>query len=191
MPDLDDFEALPEITEEWPADQSASGQNGLAQDTLDLTASPDLLKAELAELRTYAALAADIRRNSKGDALLEALKTGLAKAVALGAAPKAVVFTESRRTQQYLFDLLTDEAAGRWCPLRRLRHHHRPPAATSVELAISAGCLVPVTTIFTKPKFPASHTFQTPNCPYHNPRNTPLQFVFHPRCANLGARWKT
>ncbi len=104
LPDFDDFEALPEITEEWPSDQGVL----LNQGTLELAANPDLLKAELAELRNYAALAADIRRNSKGDALLEALKTGLAKAVALGAAPKAVVFTESRRTQQYLFDLLTE-----------------------------------------------------------------------------------
>ena len=113
VPDLEDFEALPEITEEWPSDQratgqNASGQNGLAQGVLELAANPDLLKAELAELRTYAALANDIRRNSKGEALLEALKTGLAKAVALGAASKAVVFTESRRTQQYLFELLTE-----------------------------------------------------------------------------------
>lgn len=101
-PELDDFEALPEITEEWPPNSPDENQA-----VLDLKASPDLLKEELAELRRYAALADEIRRNSKGDALLDALHTGLAKAAALGAARKAVVFTESRRTQQYLFELLS------------------------------------------------------------------------------------
>jgi len=97
---LDDFEELPEVTDEWPPDQPTLD--------LDLTPSPDLLNEELAELKRYAALAANIRKNSKGDALLEALETGLRKASALGAARKAVVFTESRRTQQYLFDLLSE-----------------------------------------------------------------------------------
>ena len=93
-----DFDELPEIADEWPPDPQAE---------LDLKPSPDLLKEELAELRTYAALAERIHKNSKGEALLTALATGLAKATALGAARKAVVFTESRRTQQYLIELLT------------------------------------------------------------------------------------
>ena len=98
---LSDFEALPELTEEWAADES---QPTLG---LNLTESPDLLQQELAELRKYAELASNIRQNSKGEALKVALQTGLSKALALGAARKAVVFTESRRTQQYLFDLLS------------------------------------------------------------------------------------
>jgi len=93
-----DFEELPEIADEWPPD---------AQGDLELVPSPDLLRAELAELRTYVALAERIHKNSKGEALLTALATGMKKAEALGAARKAVVFTESLRTQQYLFELLT------------------------------------------------------------------------------------
>ncbi len=100
--DIEDFEELPQLSEEWPTDDETQ-----AQPPLDLRPTADLLKEELAELRRYATLATEIHRNSKGDALLEALQTGLAKAVALGAARKAVVFTESRRTQQYLFDLLS------------------------------------------------------------------------------------
>jgi hypothetical protein len=48
-----------------------------------------------------------IRANAKGDALIPALREALQQAEALGAQRKAVVFTESRRTQQYLFDLLS------------------------------------------------------------------------------------
>jgi adenine-specific DNA-methyltransferase len=102
-----DFEDFSEVADEWPPD---SGD----QAGLDLKPSPDLLKEELTELRRYAALAERIRKNSKGEALLTALSTGMAKAAALGAPRKAVVFTESRRTQQYLFDLLTEHGfAGR------------------------------------------------------------------------------
>src|SRR5690606_27826977 len=54
-----------------------------------------------------AALADSIQSNAKGDKLIPALATALDKAVSLGAARKAVIFTESRRTQAYLFDLLS------------------------------------------------------------------------------------
>ncbi len=48
-----------------------------------------------------------ITTNAKGEALLPALETALKRAEALGAKRKAVIFTESRRTQAYLFDLLS------------------------------------------------------------------------------------
>jgi hypothetical protein len=51
-------------------------------------------------------LAESITQNAKGEALLIALRTGLQKAATLGAASKALIFTESRRTQQYLVELL-------------------------------------------------------------------------------------
>ncbi len=59
------------------------------------------------ELRDYADLAESITENAKGQALLKVLRTALTKAQSLGGARKAVVFTESRRTQQYLLDLLS------------------------------------------------------------------------------------
>jgi adenine-specific DNA-methyltransferase len=67
---------------------------------------PHLLRAEIEEVRRYAELGESIRQNSKGEALLTALQTALERACALGAQRKAVIFTESRRTQQYLHDLL-------------------------------------------------------------------------------------
>ena len=64
------------------------------------------LKAEIEELKGYYTLAANIKRNAKGEALLTALQSGFAKLKSIKAPQKAVVFTESRRTQLYLAGLL-------------------------------------------------------------------------------------
>ncbi|MGH8191671.1 MAG: SNF2-related protein [Terriglobia bacterium] len=69
--------------------------------------TPEQLKAELIELRDYLGHAKKITSNAKGDALIPALKVAFEKAESLGAQRKAVIFTESRRTQDYLFALLT------------------------------------------------------------------------------------
>ena len=57
-------------------------------------------------MRRFADLAESIRTNAKGEALIPALRSALDHAQQLGADRKAVIFTESRRTQQYLFNLL-------------------------------------------------------------------------------------
>jgi len=64
------------------------------------------LQAEIDELKSYYAFAANIKTNAKGEALLTALKNGFAKLKSIKAPQKAVVFTESRRTQLYLAGLL-------------------------------------------------------------------------------------
>ena len=65
--------------------------------------------AEVQELRDYAALARSIKVNQKGLALLEALERGFEKLQEIGAPQKAIIFTDSTRTQEYLFKTL-DEA---------------------------------------------------------------------------------
>ena len=65
-------------------------------------------EAELAELREMAALARSIRRNAKGDALVRALRRAFDVAAQQGWPQKAVIFTESRRTQAYLKELLEE-----------------------------------------------------------------------------------
>lgn len=92
----EDFEAVNELEDEWEEESPPQ-----------VKVDPAALRDELTELRRYAALAERIERNAKGDALLTALKMALEQAVNLGAARKAVIFTESRRTQEYLFDLLS------------------------------------------------------------------------------------
>ena len=66
------------------------------------------LRAELLEIQSFRDLAGRIERNAKGDALLIALQKAFASNALLpGSARKAVIFTESVRTQSYLRDLLT------------------------------------------------------------------------------------
>jgi len=74
------------------------------------TAAPETIRRELQEeIRTLAALqalATNIVADAKSSALLMALDQGFAKMQANGAARKALVFTESRRTQEYLHEFL-------------------------------------------------------------------------------------
>ncbi|MDV6347633.1 SNF2-related protein [Nitrosomonas sp. Is35] len=94
-----DYEALDETAEEWTDDESA-----------ELLTEDDrkALGQEIAELDAFAALAISIDHNAKGKALLKALGIAFAKAKELGAAEKAIIFTESRRTQNYLLRLLAN-----------------------------------------------------------------------------------
>lgn len=105
---IEDFDALDELADEWIDDDEDS--RSLTTTVFGTRSTPDagaLATEELAELRRYAELAEGIGANAKGAALLDVLKTAFAHADALGAARKAVIFTESRRTQRYLLELLS------------------------------------------------------------------------------------
>jgi len=102
--DDEDIEGLDELQEEME-EQEEEPEEGKPQ--ADAPIDPAKLKAELAELRDFAELARGISSNAKGEALIPALKVAFERAERLGAQRKAVIFTESRRTQQYLFDLLS------------------------------------------------------------------------------------
>lgn len=65
-----------------------------------------LLAEEIRLLKEYQQCAASITDNAKGDALLQVLEKALDMTESLGGQRKAVVFTESCRTQQYLRELL-------------------------------------------------------------------------------------
>ena len=65
------------------------------------------IASEIDELARFRDLAVSITENAKGLALLQALQTGFRKAAELGAEDKAIIFTESRRTQDYLVRLLS------------------------------------------------------------------------------------
>ncbi len=75
----------------------------------------------MAKLREFHALAKSIIKNSKGEVLLTALRRGFAAAaeaqknqVGTTIQQKAIIFTESRRTQEYLFRVLEQtEFAGK------------------------------------------------------------------------------
>lgn len=66
------------------------------------------VRREVEELKSYLSLAEKIQKNSKGDALLIALEKAFRQAKELGAQEKAIIFTESVRTQTYLYQLLAE-----------------------------------------------------------------------------------
>jgi len=113
----EDWEHLDELADEWEADGDAASPER-ARLTPEQLAG---VKREMAELREFHALAKSIIKNSKGEVLLTALRRGFAAAADAQTAQggpalqqKAVIFTESRRTQEYLFRLLEQtEFAGR------------------------------------------------------------------------------
>lgn len=95
----EDYEALDETAEEWPEDEP--------QEILS-AADREAIAAEIADLDEFTRLATSIEHNAKGRALLKALEVAFARASELGAEQKAIIFTESRRTQNYLLRLLAD-----------------------------------------------------------------------------------
>src|SRR5205085_1001561 len=66
---------------------------------------------EIAELRSFQQRAGTLSDNAKGQALLKALDLAFSKLESLSAPRKALIFTESRRSQDYLLGLLE---SGKW-----------------------------------------------------------------------------
>lgn len=96
----EDYEALDETSDEWPENEDS-----------EPPLSPDdraALEREIADLEQFAHLARSIQHNAKGKALLRALDIAFARTRELGAAEKAIIFTESRRTQNYLLRILAE-----------------------------------------------------------------------------------
>lgn len=104
---MDDYDSFEEMVDESSSDDDdfAETEDCTIADLKHDTAG---IKAELARLSKFAELASGIHTNSKGDDLILALEQGFAKIEELGGQRKAVIFTESRRTQDYLFNLLSN-----------------------------------------------------------------------------------
>ena len=92
-----DYEALDETSEEW---NNGEPEPQLSQENLAAIAR------EISDLEAFTKLALSIDHNAKGRAMLTALEVAFTKAAQIGAAQKAIIFTESRRTQDYLLRLL-------------------------------------------------------------------------------------
>jgi superfamily II DNA or RNA helicase len=109
VPDLaeeldEDYESLDETADEWDDQEPSTGATNRSE--------RDAIAHEIEELRHFKTLATNIRDNAKGKALLTALVRAFAELDRLGAARKAIIFTESRRTQEYLLNLLADTPYG-------------------------------------------------------------------------------
>ncbi|WP_210265222.1 SNF2-related protein [Ensifer canadensis] len=96
----DDIDTMDEVVEEFGADDDDA-------DDGDEKIDPLKLAAELVELNGFLALARSIGANAKGEKLIDQLPLVLDGIVAKGGARKAVIFTESVRTQTYLSELLS------------------------------------------------------------------------------------
>ena len=98
----EDYENLDETAEEW---------GDADDDSISLTpAEYQAIASEADELRRYCELAENIREDEKSRALLKALEQAFAELDKLGAPRKAIIFTESRRTQDYLQETLANTA---------------------------------------------------------------------------------
>jgi len=114
----EDLEEFDELIDEWEPDEGEEPGDDKPHFTPQQIAA---MRGEMAKLREFHSLAKSIARNSKGEVLLTALRRGFAAAAEAqqgtsGATlqQKALIFTESRRTQEYLFRVLEQtEFAGK------------------------------------------------------------------------------
>jgi superfamily II DNA or RNA helicase len=88
-----------ELLDEWLADEDEADQS-------PTVIEPVRLRSEIDEIAALAAMARSIGTDTKSKALLTALDIGFAEQGRMGAARKALIFTESRRTQDYLYAFL-------------------------------------------------------------------------------------
>ncbi len=99
----EDYEGLADTADEWEGDDDEAPP---------ASSERAAIAAEITELQRYKQLADNIRNDGKGEKLLTALDRAFAELERLGAAKKAIIFTESRRTQDYLLELLENTPYG-------------------------------------------------------------------------------
>lgn len=108
------FETFDELKDEWQEDEEEPQPLPNEQERQYSPEEIRSMKQEIHDLREFERLAKSITRNSKGEVLLTALKKGFAETERLGGNKKAIIFTESTRTQEYLKNILeTTEFKGK------------------------------------------------------------------------------
>jgi ERCC4-related helicase len=103
----ENYEELANTADEWVDDEEEDGEE-LKNKKKYTTKDIPFIQTEKKDLEKFRDLAKAIFKNSKGESLLIALKKGFEMTAELGAQKKAVIFTESRITQNYLWNLLSD-----------------------------------------------------------------------------------
>lgn len=100
-----DYESVDDEHDEWLDDD---------EEFSDMCSEPltpfqlEGIQKEIGELEAFRDLAKRIKKNSKAEHLFQALDKGFEQLAKLGAGRKALIFTESRRTQEFLFELLEE-----------------------------------------------------------------------------------
>lgn len=101
-----------EEIEEDLLDEILGDTDEKADEPQDEKPSRQALEAEIAELTRYAQWALSIGIDTKSRSLQKALEVGFAEMAKMGAKRKALIFTESRRTQEYLRNFLEANGYG-------------------------------------------------------------------------------
>lgn len=103
----DNIENYDEIKEEWVDDEESEDDEDLAKKEYYSPEEIEELKVEKQLLEHFHKLAQKIEKNAKGEKLLTALEKGFSENTKNGGTKKALIFTESTRTQQYLCEILS------------------------------------------------------------------------------------
>ena len=99
------YETYEDLKDEWIDDDEIEDQK---EEKLYTETQIEEIKNEIISLKDFKRLADSIRVNSKGEVLFTALEKGFEKLSELGAARKAIIFTESTRTQEYIKTILEE-----------------------------------------------------------------------------------
>jgi superfamily II DNA/RNA helicase len=104
------YETFEEQQDEWIDDDEDSEGTNSKEERVYTADEIAEIQQEIDALKEFKKLAQSIKVNSKGEVLFTALTKGFEKLQELGANKKAIIFTESTRTQEYLKNIL--EARG-------------------------------------------------------------------------------
>lgn len=112
-----DFEAEDLTDEELEeVQESGTSPRGFGPSSQSTQALPEeiaeAMRDEVAELREYAALARSITVNQKAAKLSDAIDRGFDRLRELGAPEKAIIFTDSTKTQEYIARCLRESGRG-------------------------------------------------------------------------------
>ncbi|QKZ12961.1 SNF2-related protein [Spirosoma sp. KUDC1026] len=94
------YEGYDELKDEWTDEEDGTEPPTFNEQDIAY------IQTEIQALKRFEELAKSIQKNSKGEKLFTALQNGFDHLARLGAPRKAIIFTESTRTQEYLRSLL-------------------------------------------------------------------------------------
>jgi len=101
---INDFESADDEQDEWMDEEEIEDEDNRPLHPHEV----DGINKEIEELTAFKELAYKIKKNSKAEHLFLALNKGFSQLELLGANKKALIFTESRRTQEFLYSLFEE-----------------------------------------------------------------------------------
>lgn len=104
----DDYDDYDDLADEWVEEEISDVDTTNGPENRFSAEEKEAIAQEIADLTQWQELAHQIKKNTKADKLLTALGKAFSELKNLGANQKALIFTESRRTQEYLYNLLSE-----------------------------------------------------------------------------------